>query len=96
MTKADLVNEISKNTGIEKIDVQKIVESFMDSIKNSLTKNKNVYLRSFGSFVVKKRAKKKARNLHTKKVIEIPEHFIPAFKPSKTFLNSVKKTVKKS
>jgi DNA-binding protein HU-beta len=94
MTKADIVNEISKNTGIEKITVQKTVEAFMESIKDSLSDNKNVYLRGFGSFVVKKRAKKTARNISKNTTIIIPEHFIPSFKPAKTFVNKVKTNVK--
>jgi DNA-binding protein HU-beta len=94
MTKADIVNEISKSTGIEKVTVQKTVEAFMDSIKFSLTKGKNVYLRGFGSFVVKKRAEKTARNISKNTTIIIPEHFIPSFKPSKTFTGKVKNNVK--
>ncbi len=94
MTKADIVNEISKNTGIEKVTVQKTVEAFMETVKDSLVKDKNVYLRGFGSFVVKKRAKKTARNISKNTTIIIPEHNIPAFKPSKTFVNKVKANVK--
>ena len=94
MTKADIVNEISKNTGIEKVTVQKTVEAFMESIKDSLSDNKNVYLRGFGSFVVKKRAKKTARNISKNTTIIIPEYFIPSFKPAKTFVNKVKTNVK--
>ncbi|MCT4636920.1 MAG: integration host factor subunit beta [Bacteroidales bacterium] len=95
MTKADIVNEISKNTGIEKVTVQRTVEAFMESIKDSLTKDKNVYLRGFGSFIVKKRAKKTARNISKNTTIIIPEHFIPSFKPAKTFVSKVKANVKK-
>jgi DNA-binding protein HU-beta len=94
MTKADIVNEISKNTGIEKITVQKTVEALMEAVKNSLVSNKNVYLRGFGSFIVKKRAKKTARNISKNTTIIIPEHFIPAFKPAKSFVNKVKSKVK--
>lgn len=94
MTKADIVNEISKNTGIEKITVLKSVEAFMDSIKDSLMKGKNVYLRGFGSFIVKKRAEKTARNISKNTTIIIPEHFIPSFKPAKTFVSKVKNNVK--
>ena len=94
MTKADLVNEISKQTGIEKVAVKKTVEAFMENIKESLQNNENVYLRGFGSFIVKKRAEKTARNISKNTTIIIPEHFIPAFKPSKTFVNDVKKKVK--
>ncbi len=95
MTKADIVNEISKNTGIEKVTVQKAVESFMDSIRTSLEEGSNVYLRGFGSFVVKKRAEKTARNISKNTTIIIPEHFIPSFKPAKTFVSQVKDRVKK-
>lgn len=94
MTKADIVNEISKNTGIEKVTVQKTVEAFMETIKGSLVKGKNVYLRGFGSFVVRKRAEKTARNISKNTTIIIPEHFIPSFKPSKTFTGKVKNNVK--
>ena len=90
MTKADIVNDISKSTGIEKVTVQKTVEAFMDTIKHSLVKGNNVYLRGFGSFVVKKRAEKTARNISKNTTIIIPEHFIPAFKPAKTFVTKVK------
>jgi DNA-binding protein HU-beta len=90
MTKADIVNEISKNTGIEKVTVLKTVESFMDSIKSSLVKGKNVYLRGFGSFIIKERAEKTARNISKNTTIIIPAHNIPAFKPAKTFMNKVK------
>ncbi|MDR0660363.1 MAG: integration host factor subunit beta [Prevotellaceae bacterium] len=95
MTKADIVNEISKATGIEKITVQKTVECFMECVKTSLVKNNNVYLRGFGSFVVKKRAEKTARNISKNTAIIIPEHYIPSFKPAKTFVNKVKNNVKK-
>ena len=91
MTKADIVNEISKSTGIDKLDVLKTVESFMDEVKKSLEKGDNVYLRGFGSFIVKKRAQKTARNISQNTTIIIPEHSIPAFKPAKTFVMNVKK-----
>ncbi len=94
MTKADIVNEISKNTGIEKIMVQKTVEAFMESIKDSLAEGSNVYLRGFGSFIVKQRAEKTARNISKNTTIKIPAHKIPAFKPAKTFVNEVKSNVK--
>ncbi len=94
MTKADIVNEISKKTGIEKVAVQKTVEAFMETIKDSLVKDNNVYLRGFGSFVVKKRAQKTARNISKNTTMIIPEHYIPSFKPSKTFVNKVKNHVK--
>ncbi len=94
MTKADIVNEISKNTGIEKVMVQKTVEAFMESIKDSLADDNNVYLRGFGSFIVKQRAEKTARNISKNTTIKIPAHKIPAFKPAKTFVNEVKSNVK--
>jgi DNA-binding protein HU-beta len=95
MKKADFVNEIAKSTGIEKVNVQKTVETFMEVVKNSLSSNRNVYLRGFGSFIVKKRAKKTARNISKNTTLVIPEHFIPAFKPAKVFSNKVKTNVKK-
>ncbi|MDG5799653.1 integration host factor subunit beta [Marinilabiliaceae bacterium ANBcel2] len=94
MTKADIVNEISKNTGIEKVTVQKTVEAFMETVKGNLVKGNNVYLRGFGSFVVKKRAEKTARNISKNTTIIIPEHYIPSFKPSKSFATKVKNNVK--
>lgn len=94
MTKADIVSEISKNTGIEKVVSQKVVESMMDEIQNSLEKGENVYLRGFGSFITKKRAKKTARNISKNTSLIVPEHFIPAFKPAKTFMVKVKTNVK--
>ncbi|MDR3704946.1 MAG: integration host factor subunit beta [Paludibacteraceae bacterium] len=91
MTKADIVNEIAKETGIDKLTVLKTVEAFMDNVKDSLAKGDNVYLRGFGSFVVKKRAQKTARNISKNTTIIIPEHSIPSFKPAKTFVSVVKK-----
>jgi len=90
MTKADIVNEISKNTGIEKVVVQRTVEEFMNTVKDGLVKGDNVYLRGFGSFIIKERAEKTARNISKNTTITIPAHKIPAFKPSKTFVNEVK------
>ena len=89
--KADIVNEIAKNTGIDKQTVLTTLEAFMDSVKTSLSNDENVYLRGFGSFIVKKRAQKTARNISKNTTIIIPEHNIPAFKPAKTFTLSVKK-----
>lgn len=85
MTKADIVNEISKNTGIDKQNVLTTVEAFMEVVKKSLAEEENVYLRGFGSFIVKKRAQKTARNISKNTTLIIPEHNIPAFKPAKTF-----------
>ena len=94
MTKADIVNEISKGTGVEKAQVQQIVEAFMESIKDSLTSNKNVYLRGFGSFIVKRRAEKVARNISKNTTITIPAHNIPAFKQAKSLGGQVKGNAK--
>ena len=90
MTKADIVNEIAKSTGVEKVQVQQIVEAFMESVKDSLAENNNVYLRGFGSFIIKQRATKVARNISKNTTITIPEHNIPAFKPAKSFVAKVK------
>ncbi|MEI6348847.1 MAG: HU family DNA-binding protein [Bacteroidota bacterium] len=94
MTKAELVAEVSNKTGIEKIAVQTAVEAFMTSVKNAVSKGDSVYLRGFGSFTVKKRAEKTGRNISKNTTIIIPAHNIPAFKPSKTFVNAVKTKVK--
>ncbi len=90
MTKAELVAEVAAKTGIEKVAVQETVESMMKIIKNSLTNKENVYLRGFGSFIIKKRAEKTGRNISKNTTIIIPEHEIPAFKPAKTFVEKVK------
>ena len=94
MTKADIVNEISEKTGIEKMAVQATVEAFMKTIRNSMVEGKNVYLRGFGTFVVKKRAEKIGRNISKNTTVVIPEHYIPAFKAAKTFSDRVKRNVK--
>ena len=93
MTKAEIVADIANKTGIEKVAVQATVEAFMDAVKGSLTNGENVYLRGFGSFTVKKRAQKTGRNISKNTTIIIPEHFIPSFKPAKTFVNEVKNNV---
>lgn len=91
MTKADIVNEISRDTGIEKAAVLLTVEKFMEVVKDSMADGNNVYLRGFGSFILKTRKEKTARNISKNTTIIIPEHNIPAFKPAKTFTLSVKK-----
>ena len=92
MTKADIINEIATETGISKKDVSAVVESFMDAIKDSLLdKKENVYLRGFGSFIVKHRAEKTARNISKNTTITIPAHDFPSFKPAKTFIEDLKK-----
>ncbi|HBY16747.1 MAG TPA: integration host factor subunit beta [Porphyromonadaceae bacterium] len=90
MTKADIVNEIAKSTGVEKVQVQAIVEAFMENVKNSMIGGENVYLRGFGSFIIKNRKEKTARNISRNTTIKIPAHKVPAFKPSKVFLEDVK------
>ena len=91
MTNAVIVNEIAKKSGIEKPVVLTTVESFMDVVKTSLSNQEPVYLRGFGSFIIKHRAEKTARDIHKEKTITIPAHNIPAFKPAKTFVSDVKK-----
>jgi DNA-binding protein HU-beta len=93
MTKADLVSNISEKLGIDKGDVQATVESFMGEIKNSLESGDNVYLRGFGSFIIKTRAEKTGRNISKNTTIKIPAHNIPSFKPAKVFVESVKSNV---
>jgi len=94
MTKAEIVASIANKIGVEKVAVQATVESFMSAIKGSLSEGKNVYLRGFGSFIIKKRAEKTGRNISKNTTVIIPAHKIPSFKPAKTFMNEVKKNVK--
>jgi DNA-binding protein HU-beta len=94
MTKADLVAEVSQKTGVEKAATLAVIEATMKSIKESLSKGNNVYLRGFGSFIVKKRAEKLGRNISKNTTIIIPAHNVPAFKPAKVFIEKVKKNVK--
>ena len=93
MTKADIVSNISDQLGIDKTDVQATVESFMKEIKNSLESGENVYLRGFGSFIIKTRAEKTGRNISKNVAVKIPAHNIPSFKPAKVFTNGVKSKV---
>lgn len=92
MTKAEIVTEIVKQTGIEKAAVLNVVEKLMEVIKDSLAHGENVYLRGFGSFTVKKRAAKTARNISKNTTLIIPEHNIPAFKPSNAFKEEMAKS----
>ncbi len=94
MTKAEIVNQISESTNIDKLSVLQTVEAFMEVVKDSLAKGEDVYLRGFGSFIVKQRAEKTARNISKQTSIIIPAHKIPAFKPAKVFVESVKENVK--
>ena len=92
MTKADIINEIAMTTGVQKRDVAVVVESFMETIKNSLLEKKeHVYLRGFGSFVIKHRAAKTARNILKNTTMMIEAHDLPSFKPSKSFVEQMKK-----
>lgn len=93
MTKADIVSRIAEQTGMEKQDVQNTVEAFMTTVRTSVENGENVYLRGFGSFVVKTRAAKTGRNIKAKKSIQIPAHNIPSFKPAKEFVDLVKTKV---
>ena len=95
MREADLVNAIAEKTGVAKVDVLVSLETFFSEIKDSLAEGENVYVRGFGSFVLKKRAKKIGRHIKENKPIEIPEHFIPSFKPSKVFTDQVKSQLTK-
>lgn len=92
MTKADIVNEIARTTGIDKPTVLSVVEQFMSVVKDSLAHGENVYLRGFGSFIVKTRAEKTARNISKNTTLIIPSHNIPAFKPANSFKNEVAKS----
>lgn len=94
MTKADVINEIAEKTGIDKADVTTSVEAFFTVVKNSMAEGDNIYVRGFGSFVNKKRAKKIARNISKNTAIVIDEHFVPSFKPSKVFVEKVKGSTK--
>ena len=93
MTKAELVNTISNKLGTEKNETQKVIEAFMQEIRTSMYNGDNVYLRGFGSFIIKTRAAKTGRNISKNTAIEIPAHNIPAFKPSKIFVEKVKAKV---
>lgn len=94
MTKAELVNAIANKLGTEKNETQRIVEAFMQEIRTTMYNGDNVYLRGFGSFIIKTRAAKTGRNISKNTTIQIPAHNIPAFKPSKTFVEKVKTKVK--
>lgn len=94
MTKADVIAEIADKTGVEKTDVQTTVEAFFSVVKESMAEGNNIYVRGFGSFVNKKRARKIARNISKNTAIVIDEHYIPSFKPSKVFVEKIKGKVK--
>ena len=93
MRKADLVAAISEKTGVPKVDVLVTLETFFKEVKGSLADGENVYIRGFGSFIIKKRAKKIGRHIKKNVAIEIPEHYIPAFKPAKVFVEPTRITI---
>ena len=95
MTKADIVNSISKSTGIDRASVLASVEGFMNEVMKSMNGGENVYLRGFGSFVVKKRAAKAARHIKNETTIIIPERFVPTFKPSQYFCENLRNSLEK-
>ena len=94
MTKAEVIAEIANKTGQEKSEVQATVEAFFNVVKDAMVSGENVYVRGFGSFVVKKRAEKTARNISKNTAIVIPAHYVPTFKPAKVFVEKVKKNNK--
>jgi DNA-binding protein HU-beta len=94
VTKADVISEIADKTGIDKADVQATVEAFFSVVKDNMANGENIYVRGFGSFINKKRAKKIARNISKNTAIVIDEHFVPAFKPSKVFVEKIKSSKK--
>ncbi|MBR0037021.1 MAG: integration host factor subunit beta [Bacteroidales bacterium] len=89
MTKAEIVTQIAKKTGLDKESVLTVVEQFMATIKDSMVEGEAVYLRGFGSFIIKERATKTARNIKEERSLIIPAHNIPAFKPCKSFVDRV-------
>lgn len=94
MTKADLIAAVADQTGIDKVHVSETLESFFGVVKDSLSNGENIYVRGFGSFVNKKRAKKVARNISKNTAIVIDEHYVPSFKPAKVFVEQVKTSAK--
>ncbi len=94
MTKAEVISQIADQTGIDKADVQIAIEAFFSVVKNSMANGENIYVRGFGSFVNKKRAKKVARNISKNTAIVIDEHYVPSFKPSKVFIEKIKNSTK--
>lgn len=89
MTKADIINKISKEKGVDKLQTTIVLEAFMDVVKEKMIDGNNVYLRGFGSFILKRRKQKLARNISKNTTLIIPEHDIPAFKPCKDFQKSI-------
>jgi len=94
VTKADIINQITEKTGIDKSDVTATVEAFFSMVKTNMSNGHNIYVRGFGSFINKKRKKKIARNISRNTAIVIDEHFIPSFKPGEIFINKIKNSDK--
>ena len=94
MRKADIVSAITEKTGLAKVDVLVTLESFFTEVRDVMGEGENIYIRGFGSFIIKKRAAKVGRNIKYSKTVQIPEHFIPAFKPAKVFIEHIKTNVK--
>ncbi|MBC8051771.1 MAG: integration host factor subunit beta [Sphingobacteriaceae bacterium] len=92
MTKAEIVSEVSAKTGIQRGEVSKAIEAFVNSVKSSMIKGENIHIRGFGSFLVKKRATKIARNISANTALVVPEHFVPVFKPADMFVERVKES----
>ena len=90
MTKAEIITKIAQKTGLDKGDVSASLEAFFKVVKNSMSEGDNIYIRGFGSFIIKKRARKVARIISRNKPIIIEEHFIPSFKPAKVFAARIK------
>lgn len=90
MRKSDLINQIAEKTGIPKVDVLVTLETMFKEVKRNLGEGKNIYIRGFGSFILKRRAAKIGRNIKRNIALEIPEHYIPAFKPAKEFASEIK------
>jgi len=94
MTKAEVITEIAEKTGVDRADVSNTIEAFFNVVKDSMAEGENIYVRGFGSFINKKRARKVARNISKNTAIIIEEHYIPSFKPSKVFISQIKASSK--
>ena len=94
MTKADIISEVSQKTGLDKVEVTASIESFFSVVKNSMADGNDIFIRGFGSFVNKRKAKKIGRNISKNTTIIIEEHFAPKFKPSPEFVEKIKNSPK--
>ncbi|MCH8011628.1 MAG: integration host factor subunit beta [Candidatus Marinimicrobia bacterium] len=93
MTKADIINTVSRATGLTKIETEAVMEGIFATIKLSLKRNERVELRGFGTFGVKKRGPRKARNPGTGEIVDLPERYVPTFKPSRILKNEINKSL---